>query len=76
MTSKVPDDFMINMGFTNSERQELWDVQLRDLSDRLRMYVKHNVITMGVDASGEIVFWMTDHQKNKYYKSLSNNEQE
>jgi len=76
MTSKVPDDFMVNMGFTNSERQELWDMQLRDVSDRLMMYVKHDVITMGVDESGEIVFWMTDKQKDKYNKSLDNNEQE
>ena len=39
-----------------------------DLNNVLMEFVQKDKITMGVDEEGEFIFWMTDEQKEVYYK--------
>ena len=39
-----------------------------DLNNVLMELVQKDKITMGVNEEGEFIFWMTDEQKEVYYK--------
>ena len=50
------------------------DEMMEALNDTLFDMVSRGLIEMGMDESGEFVFWMTDEQKAAYNKAVENGE--
>ncbi len=46
------------------------DEMMEALNDTLFDMVSRGLIEMGVDEDGQFIFWMTDEQKEAYYKEL------
>jgi hypothetical protein len=70
--SKYRDEFFKDPQFidlSEPEKQQLWEIMVQETNAELFALVKEDLISMSVDDNGEFVYFMTDEQKERHFKS-------
>ena len=61
-------DFYNNMDINFGDMDP---IDIRDISDALQQLVEEGLIECGLNEDGEFVFWMTDEQKARHDKGIT-----
>ena len=70
--SKYSDEFFKDpqlIDLSEPEKQQLWESMVQETNAQLFALVKEDLISMSVDDNGEFVYFMTDKQKERHFKS-------
>lgn len=70
--SKYRDEFFKDpqlIDLSEPEKQQLWESMVQETNAQLFALVKEDLISMSVDDNGEFVYFMTDKQKERHFKS-------